>query len=253
MRILLLVTVVLALVPASAAAAPQPFGHACTAQNGVRVCPPNALTDRVASFDGVPLDVDVTLPPTGDGPFPTIVMLHGYGGDKTSYEASKPEGDKQPSSEPESATTYHWNSNFFARRGYAVVNTSARGFGRSCGAVSSRTPDCARGWIHLADQRYEARDSQHLLGLLVDQRVAKRGALGVTGISYGAADEDAQQLAGGLGAFFLLTEKPERYGLPAQADSPIQENVVPATVAAMGAGLLAAAGVAAAFLWEKTR
>ena len=53
------------------------------------------------------------------------------------------------------------------------------------------------------------------------------------------------QLAGGLGAFFLLTEPPERYGLPAQADSPIQENVVPATLAAMGAGLLAAAGVAA--------
>ena len=34
-----------------------------------------------------------------------------------------------------------------------------------------------------------------------------------------------EQLAGGLGAFFLLTEPPERYGLPAQADSPIQENV----------------------------
>ena len=32
-----------------------------------------------------------------------------------------------------------------------------------------------------------------------------------------------------------------------QADSPIQENVVPATLAAVGAGLLAAAGVAAAF------
>ena len=70
---------------------------------------------------------------------------------------------------------------------------------------------------------------------------------------YGAGDEAADQLAGGLGAFFLLTEKPERYGLPAQADSPIQENVVPATLAAIGAGLLAAAGVAAAFLWEKTR
>ena len=41
-----------------------------------------------------------------------------------------------------------------------------------------------------------------------------------------------EQLAGGLGAFFLLTEPPERYGLPAQADSPIQENVVPATLAA---------------------
>ena len=63
----------------------------------------------------------------------------------------------------------------------------------------------------------------------------------------------SDQLAGGLGAFFLLTEPPERYGLPAQAESPIQENVVPATLAAMGAGLLAAAGVAAAFLWEKAR
>ena len=68
---------------------------------------------------------------------------------------------------------------------------------------------------------------------------------------YGAADAPEEQLAGGLGAFFLLTEPPERYGLPANAESPIQENVVPATLAAVGAGLLAAAGVAAAFLWEK--
>ena len=186
MRRLLLALLALALVPASAsAAAPKPFGHACTPQAGVRFCPTTALTDRVASFDGVPLDVDVTLPATGDGPFPTIVMLHGYGGDKTNYEASKPEGDQQPSDAPGSATTYHWNSNAFARGGYAVVNTTARGFGRSCGAPSSRTPDCAKGWIHLADQRYEARDTQALLGLLVDQGVAKAGALGVTGISYG--------------------------------------------------------------------
>ena len=70
---------------------------------------------------------------------------------------------------------------------------------------------------------------------------------------YGAGDPPERELAGGLGAFFLLTQKPERYGLPANAESPIQENVVPATLAAMGAGLLAAAGVAAAFLWEKTR
>ena len=186
MRRLLPAILALTLLPASASAAPPaPFGHACTAQNGVRVCPTSALGDRVASFDGVPLDVDVTLPPTGDGPFPTIVMLHGYGGSKANYEASKPEGDAQPSSDPGSATTYHWNSNYFARRGYAVVNPSARGFGRSCGQPASRTPDCAKGWIHLADQRYEARDTQSLLGLLVDEGVAKAGALGVTGISYG--------------------------------------------------------------------
>jgi formate dehydrogenase iron-sulfur subunit len=70
---------------------------------------------------------------------------------------------------------------------------------------------------------------------------------------YGAADEGEEQLAGGLGAFFLLTEPPERYGLPAQAESPIQENVVPASLSAIGAGLLAAAAVAAAFLWGKAR
>ena len=65
---------------------------------------------------------------------------------------------------------------------------------------------------------------------------------------YGAGDEPGEELAGGLGAFFLLSDPPERFGLPAQAESPIQENVVPATLAAVGAGVLAAAGVAAAFL-----
>jgi formate dehydrogenase iron-sulfur subunit len=64
---------------------------------------------------------------------------------------------------------------------------------------------------------------------------------------YGAGDPPGEQLAGGLGAFFLLTEPPERYGLPAQADSPIQENVVPASLAAIGAGLAAAAAVATVF------
>jgi formate dehydrogenase iron-sulfur subunit len=70
---------------------------------------------------------------------------------------------------------------------------------------------------------------------------------------YGAGDEPGDELAGGLGAFFLLTEPPERFGLPAEAESPVQENVLPATGAAIGAGLLAAAGVAAAFLGGSRR
>jgi predicted esterase len=53
----------------------------------VRFCPTETLSQRVASFDGVPLDVDVTLPASGTGPFPTIVMLHGWGGSKTSFES----------------------------------------------------------------------------------------------------------------------------------------------------------------------
>ena len=61
------------------------------------------------------------------------------------------------------------------------------------------------------------------------------------------------QIAGGLGAFFLLTESPETYGLPAHAESPIQDGVVAATAAAVSAGLLAAAGVAAAFVLGAAR
>ena len=82
-----------------------------------------------------------------------------------------------------------------------------------------------------------------------ERRVATLRRRGVEGAYlYGAADEPEHELAGGLGAFFLLTQPPERYGLPAEADSPIQENVVPATLAAMGAGLIAAAATALAFV-----
>ncbi len=158
-------------------AAQAPFGHACVAQFGVRFCPTTTLNERVPSWDGVPLDVDVTLPPSGSGPFPTIVMLHGLGADKTDFESTTPEGT--------SSVTFEYNNVFYAQRGYLVVNYSARGWGDSCGSPVSRTPDCATGWIRLADQRWEVRDAQHLLGLLVDAGLADPEALGVTGVSYG--------------------------------------------------------------------
>jgi formate dehydrogenase iron-sulfur subunit len=84
---------------------------------------------------------------------------------------------------------------------------------------------------------------------IASRRVAELHERGIEGAYlYGAGDDADEQLAGGLGAFFLLTEPPERYGLPAHAESPVQENVVPATVAAVGAGLLAGAGAVVAFL-----
>jgi predicted acyl esterase len=163
---------------ASAQAEPAPFGHACKAQNGVRFCATEGLAQRVHTFDGVPLDVDVTLPPTGTGPFPTIVMLHGWGGSKTDFESSSPAGNGN--------TTFDYNNAYYAQHGYAVVNYSARGWGNSCGAASSREdPGCKEGWIRLADQRYEVRDTQTLLGMLADEHIAKVGALASTGISYG--------------------------------------------------------------------
>ena len=65
---------------------------------------------------------------------------------------------------------------------------------------------------------------------------------------YGAGDSGDEQLAGGLGAFFLLTEAPERFGLPAQAESPIQENGPHATLAGMTAAVGAASITIASFL-----
>jgi formate dehydrogenase iron-sulfur subunit len=92
---------------------------------------------------------------------------------------------------------------------------------------------------------------------LVERAISRVATLQERGIDgaylYGAGDDPEDQLAGGLGAFFLLTEPPERFGLPANADSPIQENVVPATIAAVGAGLLAAAGAALTFLLSGRR
>jgi formate dehydrogenase iron-sulfur subunit len=83
---------------------------------------------------------------------------------------------------------------------------------------------------------------------IASRRVAQLHERGIEGAYlYGAGDEPEDQLAGGLGSFFLLTEPPERYGLPAHADSPVQENVVPATLAAVAAGLLAAGGAVLAF------
>jgi predicted acyl esterase len=164
--------------PALAGAEPTPFGHACTAQNGVRFCPTSSLAQRVPSFDGVPLDADVTLPPTGAGPFPTIVMLHGWGGEKAAFESTSPAGDGN--------VTFDYNNVYFAQHGYAVLNYSARGWGNSCGKPESRTePGCKEGWIRLADQRYEAHDTQYLLGLLADEKITNPPRIGVTGISYG--------------------------------------------------------------------
>ena len=69
-----------------------------------------------------------------------------------------------------------------------------------------------------------------------------------TAYLYGAGDEAEDQLAGGLGAFFLLTEPPERFGLPAQADSPIQATMPAATAAGLAAGVTAAAAAIVSLL-----
>jgi pimeloyl-ACP methyl ester carboxylesterase len=151
-----------ALLPAASASAadPTPFGHACTPQNGVRFCPTTDPATRPTSFDGTPIDVDVTLPATGAGPFPTILLLHGLGQNKTAFESTAGEG----------ATYSNWA---FAQQGYAVITPTARGFAGSGGTT------------FLGDMRYEVRDFQTLVGQLVDQGLVDPTKVGSTGISFG--------------------------------------------------------------------
>ena len=156
-------------------------GYATTKPDGVRYCPTTQggagrkASLGVPTFDGVPLDVDVALRPRlprATGPSRPSRCSAAYGSSKTDFESDTPDGS--------APNTYHYNNDFYARAGYAVLNYTARGFG-ILGAADRRVRagPCGQGYIRLADQRYEARDTQFLLGRLVDQGIAKTGALGV--------------------------------------------------------------------------
>jgi len=123
----------------------------------------------------VPLDTTVTLPSSAARRLPLLVELNGFGNSK--YEYLDP-----------TSTAYTGNAYDWAQRGYAVLTYTARGMWGSCGTPESRAANpgpCARGYIHLADVRYEVRDAQYLIGLLVDQGYADQARIGVTGDSYG--------------------------------------------------------------------
>ena len=173
----------------AAHAARAPLGLTdCRAAQGVYQC--SGLVD---TWDGVPLDTTVTLPSKGSRHLPVVAELHGFGNSK--YEYLDPQ-----------STAYTDNAFAWAKDGYAVLTYTARGLWGSCGTPESRAASpqaCAKGYIHLADVRYEVRDTQELLGRLVDQGYAAP-RIGVTGDSYGggqslmlAALRDRVMLPGG--------------------------------------------------------
>lgn len=170
--------VALAAPGAAQAEVPSVFGGkiacAVNAESGVRTCA-GSTTTRVLSFDGQPLDLNVALPAVPangkDGDFPLLVLLHGWGGGKSSMATL--EG--------------------FAKRGYAVLSGSARGFTGSCGVQNRRDAECAdpKWHVRLADTRYEVRDVQHLAGVLVDEGVVAPKRIGAAGGSYGGGQSMA--------------------------------------------------------------
>jgi acetyl esterase/lipase len=183
LRVLLVVGLLIStlVVPAMASGAaakslPKPFGRLlCGPSYGVRLCRGGMVGTedlRIPSFDGVPLDADLTLPAGGKAPYPLIVLLQGIGGNKFNYESTSDDG--------------RLDNVTMASQGWAVLTYTARGFGDSCGTAASRanTPACAKGWEQLTDQRYEVRDTQYLAGMLVDEGYA-RPAIAVAGVSYG--------------------------------------------------------------------
>jgi hypothetical protein len=156
--------------------APAPLNLPCAAYSTDTIC-----SGEVRSFDGSPLDVDVTLPATGTSKHPLMVMFHGFGSNKHEWESTTDAGD--------GGDKYHWNSHWFAEHGYYVVTYTARGFtdqGTSrpdepntpagtdptChpptvpSGSSAAGSDCVpSGTIRVKNTDVEIRDSQYLAAL----------------------------------------------------------------------------------------
>ena len=154
----------------------ESLGLACSPADSADGVHFTMCSGEIASFDGIRLDLDLSIPAGASRPKPTLVMLHGWSQDKGTWEADSRAGN--------GADTWHWNNVWFVSRGWAVLNYTARGFKQSCG-TSDDDPNCSRGYTHLAQRRWETRDSQTLLGKLVDAGIARPGRLASTGNSYG--------------------------------------------------------------------
>src|SRR3954465_76222 len=137
----------------TASAHAAPFPAACPDYGGVRIC-----SASVPSFDGAPLDVDLTLP-SGGGKHPLIVMLHGFGNNKHEWESLTDAGD--------GADKAQWNNRWFARHGYYVLTYTARGFRADGPTGDSQPPTPAdptgsvsapNGTIHVKSREWEIRD-----------------------------------------------------------------------------------------------
>ena len=193
------IPVVLAPSPALGAGPPLRCSTVTRDGRAFRMC-----TGEVATRDGAAkLDAEVILPATGKGPFPLVVLMHGIGEFNTSYESSTIE---------DSRARNHLSNLWFTSKGYAVLNFTSRGFGtdrlRGDGeAGGSRCvddeiqsldhdddlydddPACLAQVSHL---NHEVRDTQYLIGRLVDGTLLDAGgvgiarrSIGVVGISYG--------------------------------------------------------------------
>jgi ABC-2 type transport system ATP-binding protein len=107
--------------------------------------------------DGRPVQLDTTLYLPASTPAPSILLAHGFGGDKTDLDTQARD---------------------LARAGYVVLTYSARGFGKSGGLV------------HLDAPAFEVADASKLVDYLATQVSVRKDRdgdprIGVAGSSYG--------------------------------------------------------------------
>ena len=176
--------------PAAATTLPSSFTPPCPTYGNQQIC-----SGSVPSWDGSPLDVDLTLPTQGTGTrHPLMIVLHGFGNNKHEWESLTDEGD--------GADKYHWNSHWFARHGYYVLAYTARGFRDDGTTDASQPPTPAdpngsvgppNGFIHVKSRDYEIRDTQWLAALVAATFPdVDPGKLAVTGGSYGGGESWVQ-------------------------------------------------------------
>ena len=125
-------------------------GLSCQTSRGIREC-----TGFLASaVDSTRLDVTLQIPLSAPNPVPLVVLVHGYGGSKTSS------GDLVPP---------------LLEEGYAVLRYSTRGFGDSWGQVN------------MVDVHAEVADLRSMIAQVVDEKKFQLDpdAVAVTGASYG--------------------------------------------------------------------
>ena len=167
------------------------FGGAvkCSTQSdGVRFCGslivggnPTPVRTLATSWDGTAIDVNFALPRASaghHGPYPLVMLFHGYGGHKLGLgNGGGGVGSVISSMEP------------WLQAGYATFSMSDRGFSESCGTAASRASvparECAHGYNHLLDTRYEVHDAQFFAGELVDEGLVSPTRIGAIGGSYG--------------------------------------------------------------------
>ena len=168
---------------APASARSSRFGD-CPAYGDQRIC-----TAQVPSFDGTPLDVDLTLPQGGGDGHPLIVLLHGFGNDKREWQSLDDEGD--------GADKLWWNSHWFARQGFYVLTYTARGFRTSQSPTAEYQPPTPggtsaglpSGTIQIKSREVEVRDTQYLASLVADAFPdVDRDRVAVSGGSYGGGE-----------------------------------------------------------------